>query len=240
MERVKLRHLPLLGEGSSARLLSGFGEQEAKADEEKFADSAAASGEHLEEDPGADVALEGPPPAEVEQLLRDYAPRVYSLARRMVRSEDDAEDVTQDVMLRVVRKLPTFRGDSAFPTWLHRVTVNTALSHRRKQALRHERRSSDPVELILEDDRQVPAERQPGRPEYVLENRETQRLIGQAVARLPEIYREVFLLVDVEGASNGEAAARLEISLAAVKSRLHRARMLLRETLAPYFEESLS
>src|SRR5437763_10975214 len=77
-------------------------------------------------------------PLSAEQVYHDYAPRVYNMARRMVRSDVDAEDVTQDVLLQVVRKLPTFRGESAFPTWLHRVTVNAALSHRRRQAVRLE------------------------------------------------------------------------------------------------------
>src|SRR3954466_6719734 len=78
-------------------------------------------------------------PLSAEQVYVDYAPRVYNVARRMVSSDTDAEDVTQDVLLQVVRKLPSFRGDAAFPTWLHRVTVNAALSHRRRQAIRHER-----------------------------------------------------------------------------------------------------
>src|SRR5215469_5038339 len=66
-----------------------------------------------------------------ERINHAYAPRVYNMARRMVRTDADAEDVTQDVLLQVVRKLPTFRGESALPTWLHRVTLNTAISHRR-------------------------------------------------------------------------------------------------------------
>src|SRR4051794_37144866 len=81
-----------------------------------------------------------------EQVYRTYAPRVYHLARRMVRNDVDAEDVTQDVLLQVVRKLPSFRGESAFPTWLHRITVNAALSHRRKQAVVARHRSRDPFE----------------------------------------------------------------------------------------------
>src|SRR5205809_2073120 len=72
------------------------------------------------------------------RVFREYAPRVYSLARRMLGNDADAEDVTQDVLLQVVRKLDTFRGESQFPTWLHRVTVNTALAHREKRARHHE------------------------------------------------------------------------------------------------------
>src|ERR1700730_7072541 len=81
-----------------------------------------------------------------EQVLRDYAPRVYSLAWRMLGNEADAEDVTQDVLLQVVRKLDTFRGESAFPTWLHRVTVKAALAARRKRATREDKRVADPLE----------------------------------------------------------------------------------------------
>src|SRR5258706_2160519 len=86
-----------------------------------------------------------PIPLSAEQVYHDYAPRVYHVARRLVSSDVDAEDVTQDVLLQVVRKLPTFRGESAFPTWLHRITVNAALSHRRRRAVREEHRSHDPL-----------------------------------------------------------------------------------------------
>src|ERR1700722_10546781 len=92
-----------------------------------------------------------PIPLSVEQVYHNYAPRVYNVARRMLSSDVDAEDVTQDVLLQVVRKLPTFRGESAFPTWLHRVTVNAALSHRRKRAVREERRVDAPFDAYVED-----------------------------------------------------------------------------------------
>src|SRR6266480_3307354 len=85
-----------------------------------------------------------------ERVYHDYAPRIYSMARRMVSNEKDAEDVTQEVFLQVVRKLPTFRGESAFPTWLHRVTVNAALAHRRKQAVREDVHVTNPLEDLLE------------------------------------------------------------------------------------------
>src|SRR3954451_25199603 len=84
----------------------------------------------------------GGPNLSAEQVYHDYAPRVYSVARKMVASDFDAEDVTQDVLLQVIRKLPTFRGESSFPTWLHRVTVNAALTHRRRQAVREEKRQT--------------------------------------------------------------------------------------------------
>src|SRR5580765_2066154 len=93
------------------------------------------------------------PPPEVltpELVFRGYAPRIYNLARRMLGNDADAEDVTQDVLLQVVRKLDTFRGESAFPTWLHRVTVNAALAHRRKRANRQQRQTHDPLDTLFE------------------------------------------------------------------------------------------
>src|SRR5215813_15566407 len=92
-------------------------------------------------------------PMTVEEVFRQYAPRVYHLARRILGNEADAQDVTQDVMVQVIRKLDTFRGDSAFPTWLHRVTVNAALAHRRKRSYHQERQVSDPLESFLDDGR---------------------------------------------------------------------------------------
>src|SRR5688572_17095346 len=116
------------------------------------------------------------PSLSAEQVYHDYGPRVYSMARRMV-SETDAEDVTQEVLLQVVRKLPSFRGESALPTWLHRITVNAALSHRRKRAVREEHRVRDPLDALLEEARRAPASRGTVAPETVLEHHETRRLI---------------------------------------------------------------
>src|ERR1700674_1885980 len=99
-------------------------------------------------------ALNGTEPTP-ERVFRDCAPRVYHLARRMLGNDADAEDVTQDVLLQVVRKLDTFRGESAFPTWLHRVTVNAALANRRKRAVRQKHQVSDPLEHFLENGRHL-------------------------------------------------------------------------------------
>src|SRR6266576_1338544 len=86
-----------------------------------------------------------------ERVFTEYAPRVYNLARRMLGNDADAEDVTQDVLLQVVRKLSTFRGDSDVATWLHRITVNAALAHRNKRARRQEHEVHDPLDHFLED-----------------------------------------------------------------------------------------
>jgi RNA polymerase sigma-70 factor (ECF subfamily) len=185
---------------------------------------------------GTLTAETGPPTPEV--LFRDHSPRIYNLARRMLGNDADAEDVTQEVLLQVLRKLHTFRGDSAFPTWLHRVTVNAALAHRRKQAHRDEHRVAEPVDGFHEDGHHsVPIRKWSVRPEEAALDRETHQLIEKAIAKLPESYRDVYVLADVEGLSNAEIAQMLPLSVAAVKSRLHRARLLMRDALAPYFEE---
>ncbi|HEX5271689.1 MAG TPA: sigma-70 family RNA polymerase sigma factor, partial [Gemmataceae bacterium] len=162
----------------------------------------------------------------------------YNLARRMLSSDADAEDVTQDVLLQVVRKLPSFRGESAFPTWLHRVTVNAALQHRRRRAARDEHRERAPLDIVLEEQPAAgPVRRWSVGPEEAALDRETQQLIERAIGDLPEEYRDVFVLSDVEGVPNAEIGGLLGLSLPAVKSRLHRARQKLRDALAPHFEE---
>jgi RNA polymerase sigma-70 factor, ECF subfamily len=173
-----------------------------------------------------------------EQVFRDYGSRVYNLARRMLGRDADAEDVTQDVLLQVVRKLPTFRGESALPTWLHRITVNAALIHRRKRGQREQHEVHNPLEGILEEEHHLaPVKRWHVRPDDHALDVETHQLIEEAIAGLPESYRDVFVLADVEGLSNPEIADMLGLSVAAVKSRLHRARLLMRNALAPHFEE---
>jgi RNA polymerase sigma-70 factor (ECF subfamily) len=173
-----------------------------------------------------------------ERVFTEYAPRVYSLARRMLGNDADAEDVTQDVLLQVVRKLATFRGESDFSTWLHRVTVNAALAHRGKRARREEHEVHDPLDTFLNDGHHG-ASIKPWwvAPDQRALAQETHRLIEEAIARLPEIYRDVYVLADVEGLNNPEIADILGLSVPAVKSRLHRARLLMRNALAHHFEE---
>jgi RNA polymerase sigma-70 factor (ECF subfamily) len=170
--------------------------------------------------------------------VADHAPRVFSMARRMVANESDAEDVTQEVLLQVVRKLSTFRGKSALPTWLYRITLNTALSHHRKRALREGNRVSDPLDTLLEEGEGKLGRGASPSPEVELEARETRGLIEEAIAGLPDIYQEVFVLSEVEGLPDADIADRTGMSLPAVKSRLHRARAMLRQALGPHFEEN--
>ncbi len=174
-----------------------------------------------------------------EKVMRDYGPRVFHLARRMLGNDADAEDVAQDVLLQVVRKLHTFRGESDPATWLHRVTVNAALAHREKRARRAQREQHEDLDLFRDDGHHA----QPVRPWSInpadhAQQRETTRLIEDAIAKLPEVYRDVYVLADVEGLPNAEIGDMLNLSVPAVKSRLHRARLLMRHALAKHFEEA--
>jgi RNA polymerase sigma-70 factor, ECF subfamily len=149
------------------------------------------------------------------RLYREHCARIHTLARRMM-SEDEADEITQDVFVRAWEKLRTFRGESAFGTWLHRLAVNLILG-RRADAAR--RRSRDGGSEALET--------APGRnvtPELAMD-------FETALQRLPDGARQVFVLFDVEGYRHEEIAGMLDISVGTSKSQLHRARMILREHL---------
>jgi RNA polymerase sigma-70 factor (ECF subfamily) len=171
-----------------------------------------------------------------EFVFREYGPRVFNLARRMLGNDADAEDVAQDVLLQVVRKLESFRGDSAFPTWLHRVTVNAALAHRRKRSSRPEFNSVDSLDDLLGSGRgSAPTRPLAVPPDQSLLDKESQELIESAIADLPETFRDVYVLADIEELPNSDIAEMLHLSIPAVKSRLHRARLALRDRLARHF-----
>jgi RNA polymerase sigma-70 factor (ECF subfamily) len=173
-----------------------------------------------------------------EAIFHQYARQIYHLARRMLANDADVEDVTQDVLLQVVRKLDTFRGAADFATWLHRVTVNAALAHRRKRAPQLAREASASAKHMEDNGRPVSfTPLWAAGPDSQLVGQETRELIERAVRGLPEKYRDPFVLSDLEGLSNAEIGGLLGLSLPAVKSRLHRARLLLREALQPHFEE---
>lgn len=184
-----------------------------------------------------EIHSDSPGPLSIEQVYRDYAPQVYRTARRMVNSDFDAEDITQEVLLQVVRKLDEFRGDSAFATWLHRVTVNAALAHRRRLAVREEHGLRKTVDVYGEDEPATSSHGQLVTPDNQMLNSEARQLIDDAIEALPPAYRSVFVLSDVEEVPNADIADRLGMTLPAVKSRLHRARAMLREALAPHFDE---
>jgi RNA polymerase sigma-70 factor (ECF subfamily) len=178
-------------------------------------------------------------PDAAEVFLR-YSPRIHSLARRMLQNEADADDVVQDVLVQVVRKLNTFRGECELTTWLDRVTVNAALLHRSKRATRAAREAHIPLDDIADHGRPASAaQADRSLPDRQAQARELRELIGRAIARLPKAYQDAAVLSGLEGRPNAEVGQALGLSLPAVKSRLHRARLLLRRALAPYFCEAL-
>jgi len=173
-----------------------------------------------------------------ERLLEEHGPRIYSLARRLLDNDADAEDVTQEVLLQVLRKRDTFRGEAAVTTWLHRMAVNAALAYRRQRGTREKHHARQAVEdLPVEGAPGGPVRRWTAPPDQLAQDHEVRQLIEGAIAGLEEKYRDVYVLADVEGLSNAEIGELLGLGLPAVKSRLHRARLVMREALAPHFEE---
>lgn len=183
-----------------------------------------------------------------EILLGRYEDKVFRLAFRFVRNESDAKEILQDTFLAIWRKLDTFKGDSLFGSWVYRVAANTALMRLRSQR-RHPQISTEDLPAgFLDDYRSAegdasghlpsPGENWAKRPDEQLQSDELRSHIQAAVDALPDLYRTVFLVRDVEGLSTEETAEVLGISVPTVKTRLHRARIALREAIAKYFNQS--
>lgn len=163
------------------------------------------------------------------QLYGMHKRRIYSLCLRMVGNVAEAEDLTQEAFLQLHRKIATFRGDSAFSTWLHRLTINVVLMQLRKKGL----------PLISLDEAMEPApEEGPGRsfgaPDLTLSGAIDRLVLERAVADLPAGYRLIFILHDVEGFEHNEIASMLDCSIGNSKSQLHKARLKLRDALRVY------
>jgi RNA polymerase sigma-70 factor (ECF subfamily) len=183
-----------------------------------------------------------PPPEKLtpELVFREYAPRIYGIARRMLGNDADAEDVMQEVLLQVIRKLDTFRGESQIGTWLHRITVNAALAHRQKRANRQKHEVGETGDELERETPSTPVKRWAISPEEPVLAAEQHELIDKAIKTLPAPFRDVYVLADVEGVPNPEIADMLGLSIPAVKSRLHRARLWMRDALAPHFEGGMA
>ncbi len=176
----------------------------------------------------------------LEELVSRYEDRVYNLAYRMLSSRQDAEDVLQDTFLNVIRGLDSFRGQSRFSTWLYRIAANAALTKIRKRSRREKSESEflDDVYAVKEATHAgVVLPDWSSNPATRLLGSEVRQKLGAAIRELPEVYRAVFVLRDVEGLPADDVAEVLDLSVPAVKSRLHRARLYLRNRLSGYFEE---
>ena len=174
--------------------------------------------------------------AAVRELAVRYGPRIQQLAMRHMKNREDAEEVTQDVLLKVHRKIHAFRGDAALSSWIYRITFNTAMSRlRQNRAARAAAQERDRVEALLEMGEQVRTLSEPAdwsrMPDEHVMRAQLREALAAAVAELPEIYRAPVVLRDIEGLTTEEASSRLKVKDQTLKSRLHRGRLMLREKL---------
>ncbi len=164
--------------------------------------------------------------AAFEFLYRSHSKRVYHLCLRMIGNAAEAEDLTQEAFLQLFRKIHTFRGESAFSTWLHRLSVNIVLMRLRKNKLKE-----IPIEGGDDNEQLDRSPKEFGAPDLVLTGSVDRVGIKRALAKLPPGCRKVFLLHDVLGCEHHEIAAKLGYSVGNSKSQLHKARMRLRKLL---------
>lgn len=181
-----------------------------------------------------DAALEGDYSA-FEEIVERYQDKAYRLAWSMMKDDSDANDVVQDAFLNVYRKLDSYNGDAAFSSWIYRIIVNTALMRLRKQKRRSEISMDELGPSFLDDGHHaftVPEWRV--RADEAVENRELREQILEAIDDLEPKYQSAFVLKEIEGLSLKEIGDILDLTVPAVKSRLHRARLYLRASLERY------
>jgi len=175
-----------------------------------------------------------------DEIVGRYADKIYGFALRITRNPSDAEEVFQEIFLTLSRKLETFRGESKFSSWLYRVTVNASYMYLRSQKKHENNISLDNYAPYDEHGTlmgRIMYKDWSSRTDIIIFNKEAVIIIEKAINELPEFCRTVFHLRDIEGLSNEEVSDILEISVPAVKSRLHRARLFLRDKLSDYFHE---
>lgn len=171
----------------------------------------------------------------VAELSSTYGPRIHQLAFRYLKNWEDAEEVAQDVLLKVHRKIGDFRGDAALSSWIYRITFNTAMSRLRTA------RFSRPLEVQAAESSAGSGDRPAAEPadwssladDRILRSEMRARLID-ALTHLPEVYRTPVILRDIQGLTTEEAAAVLRVKPQTLKSRLHRGRLALRDHLAEF------
>lgn len=180
-------------------------------------------------------------PRVFELMVRQYGPRLLSTTRRILNNDEDARDAVQDAFISAFRARAQFAGDSKISTWLHRIAVNAALTRLRSR----QRKSEDALDDLLPQFQpnghyaeKLVAWNEPA--DEAVARKETKSLVRGKIDELPESYRTVLLLRDIEGLSTEEAARMLQITPNAVKLRLHRARLALRALLGPHFQGAVA
>jgi RNA polymerase sigma-70 factor, ECF subfamily len=177
-------------------------------------------------------------PAAAEELVERYGDRVYRLALRITNSNEDAEEAAQDALWTAARKIATFKGESAFGSWLYRIAANAAYQKLRARRGKSREIAIDDVLPALDHDGRhfEPMDDWSNRVDEKALQGELRGVLESAIDALPDDYRTALVLHDVEGLSNPDIAETLGISLPAVKSRVHRSRLFVRKRLADYLQ----
>jgi RNA polymerase sigma-70 factor (ECF subfamily) len=182
--------------------------------------------------------LQGGEEGALAEVFETYGSKIYQLAFRYLRNKEDAEEVVQDVLYKVHRKVGSFRGDAALSSWIYRITFNTAMS--RLRTARYQRSQADDAQLLAsfnDEGGQIPrkevADWSDMADERVLRSQLRRRVL-RAILALPAIYRAPVVLRDLQGMSTEEASAVLRVKDQTLKSRLHRGRVILRKQLSDF------
>ena len=173
-----------------------------------------------------------------DELVRRYRDKVYRLSFKILRHEEDAAEALQDAFLSAYRGIKSFKVESTFSTWLYRIATNASLMKYRKRreghvSLEQSQNTDENAEMLQIPDWST-------QPLKELLDSETREVMDEGIQRLPEELRTVFILRDIEDLSNAEVAQILDLTVAAVKSRLHRARIALRDRLTRYFADRMT
>jgi RNA polymerase sigma-70 factor (ECF subfamily) len=171
-----------------------------------------------------------------EACVRTSCGQMLLVARRILRNEEDANDAVQDAFLSAFKGISQFKGQARLGTWLHRIVINAALGRLRSRQRHPERSIEDLLPHFSDGEHQVdPPVPWKATPETTVQDQETRELVQRCISQLPETYRIVLLLRDIEGLATEETARILDTSTAVIKTRLHRARQALRSLLDPHF-----
>jgi RNA polymerase sigma-70 factor (ECF subfamily) len=182
------------------------------------------------------VALKAGDERAFEWVVRQHGGRMLAVASRLLRHEQEAQDAVQEAFLSAFRAIDRFDGKSQLGTWLHRIVVNASLMRLRTRRSRPERQIDDLLPRFAADGHQASAPTPWGESaEIAAQRAETRALIRDCIDRLPEAYRTVLLLRDIEGLDTDETACLLEVTVPVVKTRLHRARQALKTLLDLHF-----
>jgi len=169
-----------------------------------------------------------------EEVVRRFGPRMLAVARRLLTQEQDSQDAVQDAFLSAFKAIHNFQGDARLATWLHRIVVNASLMKLRTKRRKPEAAIDDLLPNYHEDGHRRGNGDWRVTHDTAVQTSEIREQVLHAIDQLPDLYREILLLRDIEELSTEETAQQLEITEGAVKTRLHRARLALRESLDPY------